>query len=311
MTEKLLPCPFCGGKAKVASYRTGEDTMGSHVYCTSCDARTTEYEDAYAPAADAIDGWNRRPSAQTHFQGGWIVCSGDGKRFRVWEDGGATWTEDRLKATRYARREDAEAVHREDDDAWSVEPFSPTDALREKSELALQVEDMATIIQRLIRHAPINDEWRLKATEYLQRKGLIGNPLRSSNPAYGGCTCACHRSPGMMHFVACCHPGPDDIAANDLLRKVPVTPDAEARLQLKPLEWSEQHQTHYASNLFGGYSVWEIGGNAYLRAPGDYGGKIVGKTIEDGKLAAVRDIEDRIAALLVDPPANPRERGTE
>lgn len=83
-------------------------------------------------------------------------------------------------------------------------------------------------------------------------------------------------------------------------------PAPVSRLQLKPLEWSEQHQTHYASNLFGGYSVWEIGGNAYLRAPGDYGGKIVGKTIEDGKLAAIRDIETRIAALLVDPPANLR-----
>lgn len=25
-------------------------------------------------------------------------------------------------------------------------------------------------------------------------------------PAYGGCTCACHRRPGVMHFMACCHP---------------------------------------------------------------------------------------------------------
>lgn len=37
--------------------------MGCHVYCTSCDARTTEFEDAYAPTADAVEAWNRRASA--------------------------------------------------------------------------------------------------------------------------------------------------------------------------------------------------------------------------------------------------------
>jgi len=26
------------------------------------------------------------------------------------------------------------------------------------------------------------------------------------NPGYNGCHCACHRSPGMMHIVACCAP---------------------------------------------------------------------------------------------------------
>jgi hypothetical protein len=29
-------------------------------------------------------------------------------------------------------------------------------------------------------------------------------------PAYGGCTCSCHRVPGIMHIAACCHPGPGD-----------------------------------------------------------------------------------------------------
>lgn len=54
---------------------------------------------------------------------GWIVSSADGLRFRMWETGFPRWVEDRAEATRYARREDAEAVHSEDEDAWRVEPF--------------------------------------------------------------------------------------------------------------------------------------------------------------------------------------------
>lgn len=53
---------------------------------------------------------------------GWIVCSGDGSQFRVWRDGMPTWTKDVREATRYARRKDAEDVHREDEDAWKVMP---------------------------------------------------------------------------------------------------------------------------------------------------------------------------------------------
>lgn len=57
-------------------------------------------------------------------EGGWIVASADGLRFRMWETGWPRWTDDRQLATRYARREDAEAVHSEDEDAWRVEPFA-------------------------------------------------------------------------------------------------------------------------------------------------------------------------------------------
>lgn len=56
--------------------------------------------------------------------GGWIVLSGDGKRYRTWKDGWSDWTDDREQATRYLRRQDAEAVHSEDEDAWSIEPFA-------------------------------------------------------------------------------------------------------------------------------------------------------------------------------------------
>jgi len=26
-------------------------------------------------------------------------------------------------------------------------------------------------------------------------------------PAYGGCTCSCHRVLGIVHIAPCCHPG--------------------------------------------------------------------------------------------------------
>ncbi|PWJ88446.1 hypothetical protein C8D77_111169 [Mesorhizobium loti] len=54
---------------------------------------------------------------------GWIVGSGDETRWRCWTALGPEWTEDRSKATRYARREDAEAVHAGDEDAWTVVPY--------------------------------------------------------------------------------------------------------------------------------------------------------------------------------------------
>jgi hypothetical protein len=65
----------------------------------------------------------RLAPAQPDAQQGWIVSNGAGTKWRTWESGLSGWTEDREKATRYARREDAEAVHAEDDDAWRVEPY--------------------------------------------------------------------------------------------------------------------------------------------------------------------------------------------
>ena len=55
--------------------------------------------------------------------GGWIVGNAKGDRWRTWESGMPDWTDDREKAIRYARREDAEMAHAEDDDAWKVMPF--------------------------------------------------------------------------------------------------------------------------------------------------------------------------------------------
>ena len=73
------------------------------------------------------DGWKlalaATPKAPATDVGGWIVANGPGNRWRTWKDGFSAWTDDREQATRYARRQDAEAVHAEDDDAWAIIPY--------------------------------------------------------------------------------------------------------------------------------------------------------------------------------------------
>lgn len=54
---------------------------------------------------------------------GWLVengKSGAELRYRTWRDGLPEWTADPNEATRFARRIDAEEVHREDEDAWRI-----------------------------------------------------------------------------------------------------------------------------------------------------------------------------------------------
>ena len=53
MSDKLKPCPFCGGEAKFF------EDKGYQIYsvtCTECDAGTN----AYGIEQDAIDAWNSR-----------------------------------------------------------------------------------------------------------------------------------------------------------------------------------------------------------------------------------------------------------
>jgi len=56
---KLLPCPFCGGEAKVAGY----DICSFEVACTDCKAGVGWVVD-YQFKADAIAAWNRRAAAE-------------------------------------------------------------------------------------------------------------------------------------------------------------------------------------------------------------------------------------------------------
>lgn len=58
-TTKLLPCPFCGGKAELNTW--GNDRDGCHVakvICDSCSASA----DSFETQDQAIAAWNRRAS---------------------------------------------------------------------------------------------------------------------------------------------------------------------------------------------------------------------------------------------------------
>lgn len=51
-------------------------------------------------------------------------------------------------------------------------------ALTPKSEAEQQVDDLAMLVRMLCRHLPQGSEIREKALDYLERKNLLGSPLR-------------------------------------------------------------------------------------------------------------------------------------
>lgn len=92
-------------------------------------------EDAYS-AGERRSGYNQQAM---HLQDailgaspaqGWVVADGQGTRWRKWGDFGPEWTTDRDAALHFARRSDAEAFSKEDEDAWLIQPIvMPTKAL--------------------------------------------------------------------------------------------------------------------------------------------------------------------------------------
>ena len=87
MSDKLLPCPFCGGKAR---------WTGRYVQCYDCDIRTDEYSTDYnnTAYAKAMSAWNRRTQPNEPVKHGkWttnsdypdmVICSLCGWRESVW-----------------------------------------------------------------------------------------------------------------------------------------------------------------------------------------------------------------------------------
>ena len=101
---------------------------------TSPKAEAWMYEDQFGnrewfsdPWPELVQkGWTETPLyASPQTSAGWIVGNVNADRWRTWATTGPEWTDDRDKATRYARRVDAEAVHLADEDAWRIEPYQP------------------------------------------------------------------------------------------------------------------------------------------------------------------------------------------
>lgn len=65
--KELLPCPFCGGEAKLGTKAHGHNIMSVYAVCTHCDARGEPFEYDYwqhkrklEQREKAIAAWNTR-----------------------------------------------------------------------------------------------------------------------------------------------------------------------------------------------------------------------------------------------------------
>lgn len=66
MSDKLLPCPFCNGKAELVSYGlTGRLEV---VQCSDCGARTRVFDPNVKRGESAIEAWNRRVPVKDEYE---------------------------------------------------------------------------------------------------------------------------------------------------------------------------------------------------------------------------------------------------
>lgn len=78
MTDKLEPCPFCGGKAVFSSKYEGNENGGGHlcfVECTVCGARTSDCLGFPQHCEEnRISAWNTRPADKPQDKEKLITC---------------------------------------------------------------------------------------------------------------------------------------------------------------------------------------------------------------------------------------------
>jgi len=94
----------------------GEQTPEARTHWTRlAQAAITAYREASGEARD---------KDRSRAEYGWLVEDSrnhsSGIRYRMWGLMGPEWTNDPNKALRFARREDAEAFARDDEDAWHI-----------------------------------------------------------------------------------------------------------------------------------------------------------------------------------------------
>ena len=82
MTEKLLPCPFCGDEAEVTTRDVepqGDSWYGKNiqtfVICTNCGACLFDdyFHEGFADEHEATTAWNRRADAVPVVRGEWVL----------------------------------------------------------------------------------------------------------------------------------------------------------------------------------------------------------------------------------------------
>lgn len=85
MSDELMDCPFCGGKAKVR-----DASLGAYVFCTKCLCSTA----GETNPAKAIAAWNKRAertcTMERDADGGWS-CLACGETLSSWCD---SWAPD-------------------------------------------------------------------------------------------------------------------------------------------------------------------------------------------------------------------------
>jgi Lar family restriction alleviation protein len=90
-SDRLKPCPFCGGAAEFVRIDDEEDPHfgGVVAACLTCGATSK----VYFPLKDDVkhllmEAWNKRAPTRAYRFAGWFAELRSGMSYRLWEQGG-------------------------------------------------------------------------------------------------------------------------------------------------------------------------------------------------------------------------------